>query len=143
MSPTHDQLKRAERLLRRDDKALRLRFSLEAPIILIERKTFRGRYGSHGPEGIDWRPDAGYRRENGHVPVASIPVGAFDLSDLQASLRAADTWRRAQPLWRQAQDADDARKRKQKLDRSDNIRYKTSEFWDRYVWKQKSRVSVL
>lgn len=139
---TRSDLSRAERLLRRDDKALRLRFSLEdGGKILIERKTFRGRIGALGPGGLEWRPDTGYRREHGLVAVASVPSDGFVLGDLRMALRAADTWKK-DPLWRRVEEQDEMRRAKKKLDRKDNIRYKTSELFDRYMWRSKARVSV-
>lgn len=142
---THGELARAERVLRQDDKALRLRESMEGPVILIERKTFRGRVGCHGPLGLTWLPDAGRRREEGHVPVASIPVEAFNAKNLRESLRAADSWRKwdydAKSMADLARDLDEHKSRKMKRDRLDALRYKTSELYDRFVWKQKSRIA--
>lgn len=136
-------LSKAEQLLRQDDKALRLRHSLEGPYILVERKTFRGRIGSISPQlGRDWAPDAGARRELGHVLVASIPRNAFDVRVLRESLRAADTWRASKPLWQRVEEAEEAKRRRVVLARKDGLRYKSSEVFDRYVWKYKQRVNV-
>lgn len=136
-------LNQAERLLRQDDKALRLRFSAEGPHILVERKTFRGRIGSVSPQlGRPWAPDAGARRELGHVLVATIARDAFNVGVLRESLRAADSWRQSKPLWQRVEEAEEAKKRRVVLARKDGLRYKASEVFDRYVWNTKSRVSV-
>lgn len=136
-------LHQAERLLRQDDKALRLRFSAEGPNILVERKTFRGRIGSVSSQlGQPWQPDAGARRELGHVLVATIARDAFDVGVLRESLRSADTWRSTKPLWQRVEEAEEARKKRVVLARKDGLRYKSSEVFDRYVWKYKQRVNV-
>jgi hypothetical protein len=144
---SHSDLKRYERKLRVNDNAIRVRQSMEGPTILVERKTFRGQVGSVGPEGIVWSPDAGFRRENGHVPVCSIPIPMFDFTTLRDSLQASDTWRRwdrgARPLSEQADERDRLRKAKQVSERKAGLRYKASELYDRYAWREKSRVRVL
>ena len=136
-------LSQAERYLRRDDKALRLRYSLEGPHILVERKTFRGRIGSVSKQlGELWMPDSGIRKELGHVLVATLPRDGFDAHVLRDSLMAADSWKREAPLWRQAEEADERKRAMQIRRRRDGMRYKASEVFDRYVWKHKQRVSV-
>ena len=90
-------LSRAERKLRSYDKALRLRRSMQGPLILLERKTYRGRVGSMGPEGIVWTPDIGRRHEEGHVLVKQIEPEKFNVNRLLQHLQAADTWK--QPGW--------------------------------------------
>lgn len=133
-------LSRAERFLRRDDKALRLRHSQEGPNILVERKVKRGRIGSIGPEGLVWRPDAGRRYEEGHVLVLSVPSDSFNARILRESLQAADTWKT--PDWiRDMERKDDQQKAQRKKTRQDNMRYKASELFDKYVWKYKMRVA--
>src|SRR3989304_5850331 len=142
---SHGELARAEYILRQDDKALRLRMSRENPCGLVGRKAVRGRVGCHGPNGLVWLPDAGRRREEGHVPVATIHKDWFSLNDLRYSLRAADSWRRwdhnARPMADLVSEEDDRKSLKMKLDRRDNLRYKTSELYDRFVWKMKSRIA--
>ena len=133
-------LSRAERFLRRDDKALRLRHSAEGANILVERKTKRGKIGSTGPEGLVWRPDAGRRYEEGHVLVLSVPTDAFNARILRESLQAADTWKT--PDWiRKIEEKDNAIKANRIKTRKDNMRYKASELFDKYVWKYKMRVA--
>lgn len=145
--PSLSELRQAERRIRRHDRALRLRYSLEQPgTILIERKTFRGRIGSVGPGGLTWTPDAGYRREWGHLPVASVRAEWFDPVALEDALKAADTWRRwdadADPLWKRVEDAEERERAARWRRHRDTIRYKASELFDRYVWRYKQRVSV-
>jgi hypothetical protein len=140
-------LERAERHLRSYDKALRLRRAHDdKPELLVERKTFRGRYGSIGPGGLVWLPDSGRRREEGHVLVCSVPRDIFVAADLLDTLRAADLWRTydqsAEPEWRRVERADDRIKQQRINHRRDFNRYKASEIFDRYVWKHKQRVSV-
>jgi len=139
-------LERAERRLRHYDKALRVRRSNEQPAVLVERKTMRGRIGSVGPGGINWTPDVGRRREEGHVLVCMVPREGFDAERLLDSLKEADTWSlhntSADPLWRRAEREDDAHKRRLVKARQDGIRYKAGEVWDRYAWSSKSRVST-
>lgn len=134
-------LRQAEEYLRRDDKALRLRRSMEGPNVLVERKTFRGVYGAHGPDGLVWTPDAGRRREEGHLLVCTLPGFTVDARSLRESLQRADTWRqrdRIDRVERRDRLAHEARKRA----RTENIRYKSHEIFDRYVWQSKSRVST-
>lgn len=136
-------LRKAEQVLRQDDKAIRLRMSQEGPYVLIERKTFRGRIGSVSKQtGTEWAPDGGVRRELGHVLVGSVHRDMFDVDVLRESLRASDTWRHAKPLWQRTEEAEAARKQRIVRARKDNLRYKASEFFDRYVWTYKQRVSV-
>jgi hypothetical protein len=136
-------LARAERLLRQDDKALRLRHSLEGPNILVERKTFRGRIGSVSKQlGTVWAPDGGARRELGHVLVATIHRDTFDVHVLRDALRSADSWRYEEPSWKRAEESDARRKAAQVRTRKDGMRYKASNLYDNYVWKYKSRVNV-
>lgn len=142
---THSELVVAERTLRKDDRALRLRLSAEGPNVLVERKTFRGQVGSHGPDGLVWRPDAGRRREEGHVPVCSLPRDGFDVADLRQALREADSWRRwdqSSSRIREMEAYDEYRKKKQILDRKDGMRYRAGNIYDRYAWATKSRVSM-
>lgn len=133
-------LSRAEQYLRRDDKALRLRYSQEGPNILVERKTKRGRIGSVGPDGLVWRPDAGRRYEEGHVLVLSLPRADFNVRSLRDSLQAADTWKK--PGW-----IDEIERRgrvqamQRKQHRQANMRYKAGEVFDRYAWRTKMRVA--
>jgi hypothetical protein len=136
-------LVQAEQYLRHDDKAIRLRRSLEGPNILVERKTFRGRYGAHSAQlGADWNPDSGARRELGHVLVATIHRDLFNLHELRASLQAADSWRQSTPHWKRVEDAEATKKAQAVRSRKDGLRYKASELFDRYSWKMKSRVPV-
>lgn len=143
---SHSDLARAEKLLRRDDKAIRLRFSREGPNVLVERKTFRGTLGAVAPGGYKYLPDAGRRHEEGHLPVCSLPREGFSLRDLRDSLRAADSWRMwdssSRPLWRRVEEAEDSAKSRIVRARKDNLRYKAEEVWNRYAWTSKSRVSV-
>jgi hypothetical protein len=131
-----------EKILRQYDKALRLRQSFESDVYLLERKTFRGRIGSIGPEGLTWSKDVGRRREEGHLLIMSIHRDEFDVRRLLDSLRRADTWKHDKPLWQQVEEADDQKKARKKLKRSDIIRYKTENLWNNYVWRNKQRVSV-
>ncbi len=133
----------SERKLRTYDKALRLRRSVELPdTILLERKTFRGQIGSIGPGGIDWTPDFGRRKEEGHVLILSINREELNIPRLLDALKQADTWKHEKPLWQRFEEADEQAAKRKKLTRTDIIRYKTHELYDRYVWKEKSRVSV-
>lgn len=133
-------LSRAETYLRRDDKALRLRYSQEGPNVLVERKTKRGRIGAIGPEGLTWRPDAGRRYEEGHVLVLSVPIDAFNARDMRETLQAADTWKT--PDWIRKIEREDNRIKASRIQtRRDNMRYKASQLFDRYVWKNKQRVA--
>lgn len=140
--PTIAALARAERRLRQYDKALRLRRSSEAADILLERKVRRGRIGAVLPGGLPYNPDAGLARELGHTLVGTLTDAKFDLGNLLDSLKAADTWRRTTPLWMYEEEKDARRDAAAKLRRSDGIRYKAEEVWNRYAWRSKSRVSV-
>lgn len=135
-----------ERLLRRDDRALRLRMSMESARILIERKTFRGRIGALLPGGLPHPPDGGRRREEGHVLVASVRPDQFFFNELRDSLREADTWRRwdrnADPSWRRLEDEEQRRERERRFRRQMDARYHASQLFDRYTWKHKQRISV-
>lgn len=143
---THSELAVAERKLRQDDKALRLRFSAEGPNVLVERKTFRGQYGAHGPDGLVWLPDAGRRREEGHVPVCSLPREGFDASDLRQALREADSWRRwdsrAENRADMMERADRQAKEHKRFNRQQDVKQRAAQAWDRYAWGSKSRVSM-
>jgi hypothetical protein len=141
LGPTHDGLVRAERQLRRYDKALRLRFSLEGPKVLLERKVRRGRIGAL-LQGEPYAPDAGTRVELGHVNVGAIPFDKFDGRNLLDALKQADSWKLPRPLWyyEEARDADTEARKKRR--RTEMVRYRTEELWNKYVWKYKQRVSV-
>lgn len=136
----------AQQFLRRDDPALRLRFAAESPDVLIERKTFRGRVGSVGPDGLDWPVDSGRRREEGHVLVASIPRADFDPRTVRAALQEADTWRkwesRSRPRHLDVEEAESRRKAHRRLSRQSDTHQRVADMYDRYVWKYKSRVAV-
>lgn len=136
----------AQRFLRRDDPALRLRFAAESPDVLVERKTFRGRIGSVGPDGIEWPVDSGRRREEGHVLVAAIPRSVFDAQEVRAALQAADTWRRwesrSRPRHLDIEEAESRRKAHRRFSRQQDTRYKVSEMFDRMMWREKSRIAV-
>ena len=131
-----------EQQLRRYDKALRLRKSFESDTVLLERKTFRGQYGSIGPQGLVWSKDVGRRREEGHVLILSINRDELHIPRLIDALRQADTWKHEKPLWQRVEENDERKRLSKARNRSDIIRYKTSELFDRYVWKYKQRVSV-
>ena len=131
-----------ERQLRSYDKALRLRKSFESDTVLLERKTFVGRIGSIGPGGMEWSKDVGRRREEGHILVLSINREELNILRLLDSLKQADTWKFKVPLWKQVEDSDEKVKLSKQRMRQDIIRYKSSELFDRYVWKYKQRVSV-
>jgi hypothetical protein len=132
----------AERLLRRYDKALRLRKSFESDTLLLERKTFRGRIGSIGPEGLVWSKDVGRRREEGHLLLLSIHRDEFDVSRLLTALRQADTWKQDVPMWRQVEEHDERVAEAKVRRRKDFIRYKASNLFDNYVWRHKQRINV-
>ncbi len=132
-------LDKAERILRAYDKALRLRRSMQGDLILVERKTYRGRIGSIGPEGLEWTPDIGRRHEEGHVLVLHVAPERFSPYSLLRHLQAADTWK--QPGWiekieRQERLAKDHRK----VSRMSDIKDKAAATFDRYVWQNKQRV---
>ena len=141
MGPSQQDLERAEHRLRKNDRALRLRFSLERPAILIERKVRRGRIGPmlHGEA---YSPDAGSRIELGHVNVGAIPRDKFDFRLLEEQLRAFDTWKGDKPLWRRMEEQEERDKSLVVQRRKDMVRYRTEDMWDNYVWKYKQRVSV-
>jgi hypothetical protein len=137
-----EELRVAERVLRLYDKALRLRFSeIEPHIVLIERKTFRGRIGKLF-RGEPFSPDQGRRAEQGHVHVASLPAAVFETAALRDALIAADSWKRGIPAWQAAEAADDAEKTRRILRRKDMLRYKASELFDRFAWRYGMRVRV-
>lgn len=141
--PSHADLRRAESRLRHYDKALRLRHSLSHPLILVERKTARGRIGATMVGGMNYLPDSGARRELGHVHVAAIPDHSFEGEALLDSLKAADTWSRGKkPLWQRVEEEEAERKMRSKQTRIDTLRYKSSNLFDSYVWRYKQRVNV-
>lgn len=139
-------LQRYERLLRRDDPALRLRQSYENDRVLVERKTFRGRIGAMLPGGLPHTPDGGRRREEGHVLVAHLPRAQFHFADLRAALKAADTWRRWDRNADNLADTLEARESRQRserrLRRQLDARYHASNLFDTYVTKYKQRIYV-
>jgi len=142
MAPSQRALVQAERVLRRRDKALRLRYSLEQPgTILIERKTFVGRIGAT-LKGKDYAPDAGYRREVGHVSVGALTARSFDAGVLREALEASDSWRGDRPTYHMAEAQQAASEAQKRRTRQDLIRYKTQELWSTYVTKYKQRVYV-
>jgi hypothetical protein len=147
MGPTFADLKHAQVILRHLDKALRLRYAIMEPYtIIIERKTFRGRIGAL-LRGVPYEDqDAGFRAENGHVSVASIRSSFWNTADIRDALMAADSWRRDRPLWQELDERDGDRgqyaRARARAKRQDMIRYKTSELFDRYVWRYRQRVSV-
>lgn len=132
-------LSRAERKLRSYDKALRLRRSMQGDLILLERKTSRGRIGSIGPDGIEWTPDVGRRREEGHVLVKQIAPELFTVGRLLDYLKAADTWK--QPGWIEKMEREERlAKEHRKSSREADMRYRASQVFDRFVWTNKQRV---
>lgn len=134
-------LQSAERTLRNYDKALRLRRSMQGDLILVERKTYRGRIGSVGPEGLAWTPDIGRRHEEGHVLVLHIAPEKFQVNALLKHLQAADTWK--QPGWIQKIEDDERRgKEARRHSRMSDIKDKAASTFDRYVWKTKSRIGM-
>lgn len=137
-----DVMIKGEKLLRTYDKALRLRYSQESPNVLLERKTFCGRIGSVGPEGLIWLPDIGRRREEGHLLIMQIHRDEFIPGLLLELLKSSDTWKGDVPLWRRVEDADERIKRLKQKRRSDIIRYKSEDLWNKYVWKYRQRVNV-
>lgn len=133
-------LERDERKLRLYDKALRVRRSNHGDLILLERKTSRGRIGDVGPEGIVWTQDIGRRHEEGHVLVKQIGPEKWNVNRILDWLRAADTW--SKPNWiRDVEDKDRWSKEHRKISRSQDMRAKAAETWDRYAWKSKSRIA--
>ena len=143
---TQAELSTAQSYLRRDDPAIRLRFAIETPDILVERKTFRGQVGSVAPDGLEWPVDSGRRREEGHVLVATIRRQAFDLRGLRDALQERDTWRkwelRSAPRHYEIEDAESRAKAQRKVSRHSDMYAKVGEGWDRYAWNSKSRVSM-
>lgn len=134
-------LERAERKLRLYDKALRVRRSMQGDLILIERKTHRGRIGSIGPEGLAWTPDIGRRHEEGHVLVCHIAPEKFNVNSLLRHLHAADTWK--QPGWIEKIEREERlAKAHRKVSRLSDIKDKAAATFDRYVWSTKSRVGM-
>ncbi len=134
-------LDKAERQLRQYDKALRLRRSMQGDLILVERKTYRGRIGSIGPEGLEWTPDIGRRHEEGHVLVLHIAPEKFSVGKLLAHLQAADTWK--QPGWiEKIERQERLAKAHRKVSRLSDIKDKAAATFDRYVWDSKSRVGM-
>ena len=132
-------LDKAEKTLRGYDKALRLRRSLQGDLILVERKTYRGTYGSHGPEGLAWTPDIGRRHEEGHVLVLHIAPEKFSVNTLLKHLKAADTWK--QPGWIEKIERNERMaKAHRKVSRLSDIKDKAASTFDRYVWQNKQRV---
>jgi hypothetical protein len=112
---------------------------MQGDLILVERKTYRGRIGSIGPEGLEWTPDIGRRHEEGHVLVCHIAPEKFRVHALLKHLKAADTWK--QPGWIQKIEDDERRaKEHRKFSRSSDMKYKAGEVFDRYVWQNKQRV---
>ena len=132
-------LSRAECQLRLYDKALRVRRSMQGDLILIERKTHRGRIGSIGPEGLSWTPDIGRRHEEGHVLVCHVAPEKFAVNALLKHLKAADTWK--QPGWIEKIERDERMaKAHRKVSRLSDIKDKAASTFDRYVWQNKQRV---
>lgn len=141
--PSRPELRQAQSKLRQYDNALRLRFSQEETnTVLIERKTFRGRYWTMAPGGIPWSPNTGRRKEEGHVHVGAIQSACFNLDDLLDSLKYADTWQRSKPLWQRVEEQEAQQLATRRRNREFGLRYKSSELFDRYVWKYKQRISV-
>lgn len=143
--PSFSELRRAQYQFRRDDHRLRLRFSAEHPHVLIERQTFRGRIGRM-LNGYPYTPDAGRRREEGHVLIASVHVGQFNTNTVRAELREGDTWRQwdrnTDPLWRRVERADERREFERDVRRFMDAEHRASSLFDRYVWTNKQRVNV-
>jgi hypothetical protein len=143
MGPSRNELAESERFLRRYDKALRLRRSLEIPgTILLERKVRPGRIGACLKSGEPYPPDAGYRAEWGYVNVGAIPEYKFDSRILLDSLKQADSWKLPRPLWYYEEERDATAKDRARLRRQDAIRYKAENLWNNYVWTYRQRVSV-
>lgn len=144
--PSHSELHRYERVLRRDDPRMRLRFSQEGPNILLERQTLRGRIGALNTLRQAHTPDGGRRREEGHVLVASVYTGLFNLATVRDELKEADTWRRwnrnARPRHLELEEAESRRKTERDVRRLMVAEHHASNLWDRYVWKHKQRVAV-
>lgn len=136
---------RLERALRRYDRALRVRRSLERPVWFLERKAQRGRIGDLAPDRQPWPPDMGRRYEEGHVLIAEF-TALPPAEDLLRALRAMDTWYRwdlrRPPYWRQVEEAEQARAAAVRRSRRLDLQAKASEVFDRYVWRYRQRVSV-
>ena len=134
-------LARDERTLRQFDKALRVRRSAHGDLILLERKTYRGQIGSLGPGGIVWTQDVGRRHEEGHVLVTTVGPEKWNTTRLLKWLTAADTWK--QPGWITRLEDDERRATAhRKFSRSQDMRYKAAEVFDRYAWQSKSRIGM-
>jgi hypothetical protein len=134
-------LARDERTLRAYDKALRVRRSVQGDLILVERKTSRGRIGSTGPDGISWTPDIGRRHEEGHVLVTQIGPERWSTGRLLEWLQRADTWR--QPGWIDKIEHQDQQAKAAKVrSRQQDMRYRATQLWDNYVWRNKQRVAT-
>jgi hypothetical protein len=133
-------LKKAERILRRYDKLLRVRHSLTEPTILIERKTFVGRIGALMAGGEDYLPDSGYRREHGHVHVAAVHESVFDVRVMLDSLKTADTWKWGESLADRIERQEATRAADKKRARQSDMRYKAAQLFDTYVTKHKQRI---
>jgi len=91
---------------------------------------------------MEWSKDVGRRREEGHILILSINRDELHIPLLLDALKQADTWKFKVPLWKQVEDSDERVKLSKQRMRQDIIRYKSSELFDRYVWKYKQRVSV-
>jgi hypothetical protein len=112
---------------------------MQGDLILLERKTSRGRIGSIGPDGIEWTPDVGRRREEGHVLVKQIAPELFTVGRLLDYLKAADTWK--QPGWIEKMEREERlAKEHRKSSREADMRYRASQVFDRFVWTNKQRV---
>jgi hypothetical protein len=135
-------LHKAERLLRRYDKLLRVRHSLTEPVILIERKTFVGRIGALMAGGEDYLPDSGYRREHGHVHVAAVHESVFDARVMLDSLKQADTWKWGESLADRIERQEIQQAATKRRNRESDMRYKAAQLFDSYVTKYKQRIYV-
>ena len=138
-----ESLQQAERVLRRYDKALRLRE--DGLVLRIERKTFRGRIGANRTDGGGpWPREIGRRYEEGHVPVGTVSREDLDSRLILQELQAVDTWRRwdrnARPLSVEAEEAESRKRSQQVRTRRDGLLHKAGDLFDRYVWKEKQRV---
>lgn len=129
-------LARAEQYLRRDDKALRLRESQDHPgMILVERKTFRGRIGATCSLGRD----EGRCQEEGHRHVCSLPALDFSPHLLREALQASDSWKT--PGWiDELERRERVAKEHRRQSRLSDLRYKGAAVFDRYAWQSKSRI---
>lgn len=140
---TRSEVRQAEKFLRRDDKALRLRVDEQHPhILLIERKTFRGRIGKM-LMGLPFpQKAAGRRREEGHVFVAHLIAVGVNARDLRHQLQAADTWRHKNRLWQRVESQDLLYSGSKAISKMQEHEHRASQLFDRYVWKHKQRVGV-